>query len=55
MWDIIIEATGWLLELLLWMIWYDRKSDERRSCFWFIVWLIVLCLLVSVIVWWVFW
>ena len=32
----------------------NPNADERRSCFWFIICLAVLCLLVGGILWFVF-
>jgi len=45
----------WLLiDLLTGAWWYKDSDDEQRSCFWFIICLVGLCLLVGVIVWWIF-
>jgi hypothetical protein len=55
------RITDWIFYIWLtvdffaWFFGYrNDPDDERRSCFWFIVCLAVLCLFVGGVLWWVF-
>jgi F0F1-type ATP synthase assembly protein I len=50
----IVELLGALFEGLFFGWWHSDEDREKRCCFWAIIIFIVLCLLVGLILWFVF-